>query len=68
MATGKCEGRKSWAELRPDLVQEAKRLRRKTPKGGQRSLREVAAELAKLGFYNERKRPFSPSAIASMVR
>ena len=32
---GKCEGRRSWAELRPDLVQAAKRLRRKSPKGGQ---------------------------------
>ena len=67
-AAGKCEGRKSWAELRPDLVQEAKRLRRKSPKGGQRSLREVAAELAKLGFLNERRAQFSPSSIASMLR
>jgi DNA invertase Pin-like site-specific DNA recombinase len=42
---GKCEGRKSWAEINPLLVQEAKRLRRRSPKGHQRSLREVAAEL-----------------------
>src|SRR3954447_21945070 len=38
---GKCEGRKRIAELRPDLVAEAKRLRRKLPKGGRRSLRQV---------------------------
>lgn len=43
---GKCEGCKSWAEINPALVREAKRLR--PPKGHQRSLRDVAAELAKL--------------------
>jgi hypothetical protein len=55
VAAGKCEGRKSWAEIcaaAPDdsaaarLVIEAKRLRRRSPKGHQRSLRNVAAELA----------------------
>src|SRR6266478_2764225 len=40
--TGKCEGRKSHAELNPDLVREAKRLRRRSPKGHQRSLRAIA--------------------------
>jgi hypothetical protein len=48
------------------MVQEAKRLRRKT-KAGQRSLREIAAELAKLGYVNERGAVFSPSAVASIV-
>jgi DNA invertase Pin-like site-specific DNA recombinase len=32
-ATGKCEGRKSYAERSPDLVQAAKRLHRRSPKG-----------------------------------
>ena len=53
-ATGKCDGRKSWAEINPELVHQANRLRRRSPKGHQRSLRDVAAELAKLGFVNER--------------
>jgi DNA invertase Pin-like site-specific DNA recombinase len=53
-AAGNCEGRKRWAEINPELVREAKRLRRRSPKGHQRSLRDVAAELAKLGFVNER--------------
>jgi hypothetical protein len=35
-------------------VREAKRLRRWSPKGHQRSLRDVSAELAKLGFVNQR--------------
>jgi DNA invertase Pin-like site-specific DNA recombinase len=63
----KCEGRKSWAEINPELVQEAKRLRRRSPKGHQRSLREVAAELAKLGFMNERGVMFSAASVQSIL-
>jgi len=66
-ATGKCEGRKSWAETSPALVIEAKRLRRRSPKGHQRSLRDVAAELKKLGFVNENGAEFSASSVKSMV-
>ena len=45
--TGKCEGRKSWSEMNPDLVREAKRLRRKNPVSGKRkSFGKVAIELA----------------------
>lgn len=62
----KVEGRKSWAEINPELVQEAKKLRRKT-KAGQRSLRDIAAELASRGHLNERGTVFSPSAVASML-
>jgi hypothetical protein len=67
VATGKCEGRKSWAEINPELVRQAKRLRRRSPKGGQRSLRDVAAELTKLGFVNERGLEFSASSVASIL-
>jgi DNA invertase Pin-like site-specific DNA recombinase len=67
-ASGKCEGRKSWAEINPDLVREAKRLRRRSPKGHQRSLRNIAAELAKLGYVNERGKLFSAASIAALVR
>jgi DNA invertase Pin-like site-specific DNA recombinase len=66
-SAGKCEGRKSHAEINPDLVREAKRLRRRSPKGGQRSLREVAAELARLGFLNQRGVEFSASSVQSML-
>ena len=66
-ASGKCEGRKALAEINPELVRQAKRLRRRSPKGHQRSLRDVASELAKLGFLNERGKPFSASSIASML-
>jgi DNA invertase Pin-like site-specific DNA recombinase len=66
-AAGKREGRKAWAEINPDLVREAKRLRRRSPKGHQRSLRDVAAELVKLGFVNQRGAEFSASSIASIL-
>jgi DNA invertase Pin-like site-specific DNA recombinase len=62
----KVEGRKSWAEINPELVREAKQLRRKT-KAGQRSLRAIAAELAARGHLNERGAVFSASAVASML-
>jgi len=61
----KVEGRKSHAELRPELV--ALVLHRKRPKGGQRSLRDVAAELAARGHLNERGVSFSAASIASML-
>jgi DNA invertase Pin-like site-specific DNA recombinase len=64
---GKCEGRKSHAELNPDLVREAKRLRRRSPKGHQRSLRDVAAELERLGYFNERGKRFSAASVQSML-
>jgi DNA invertase Pin-like site-specific DNA recombinase len=44
-AGGKAEGRKRWADVNPQLVQEAKRLR-STSLRPDRSLREIAEELA----------------------
>lgn len=68
--TGKCEGRKSYAEQEggSDLIAMAKRLRRRLPKGGQRSLREVAAELAKHGKVTASGKPYAASAVASMLK
>ncbi|SEP40717.1 hypothetical protein SAMN04487843_11619 [Methylobacterium sp. ap11] len=66
-ATGaKVEGRKSHQELRPEVVAEARRLRRARPKGGQRSLRDVAAELARLGYLNEAGKPQGVEAVRRM--
>jgi DNA invertase Pin-like site-specific DNA recombinase len=65
--TGKVEGRKSHAELRPELVALVRQLRRRRPKGGQRSLREISAELAAQGHLNERGKPYSAASINSML-
>jgi DNA invertase Pin-like site-specific DNA recombinase len=65
---GKCEGRKSHAERNPELVALVRQLRRKRPKGGQRSLRDISAELAQHGIMNERGQPFSAASVKSMLR
>ena len=64
----KVEGRKSHAELRPELVALVRQLRRRRPKGGQRSLRDISAELSQRGIMNERGQPFSAASINSMLR
>jgi hypothetical protein len=47
---GKCEGRKSHVELRPDVVREAKCLHRASPLNGERwSLRKISRELVAMG-------------------
>jgi DNA invertase Pin-like site-specific DNA recombinase len=67
-ATGvKVDGRKSHAELRPEVVKLVKRLARKKPKGGQMSLRAISAALAAQGHLNERGRPFNPESVARMI-
>lgn len=66
--TGKCEGRKGNAVLHPEVVAEVKRLRRASPKTGERrSLREISRMLADKGLLNERGRPYNPNSIKAMI-
>jgi DNA invertase Pin-like site-specific DNA recombinase len=65
--TGKCGGRQSHAEARPEVVALVRQLRRRRPKGGQRSLREISAELAKVGHFNERGAPYAAMSIKAML-
>ena len=65
-ATGKCEGRKSHAEARPDVVALVRQMRRKT-KAGRMSLRAISADLATQGHLNERGKPFNPASVAAML-
>jgi DNA invertase Pin-like site-specific DNA recombinase len=66
--TGKCEGRKSYKEARPEMVAEAKRLYRRNPKSGERrSLRDISARLAASGYVTPSGKAFSASAVRSMV-
>src|SRR5262245_54495879 len=68
-ATGvKVEGRKSLAETQPEVVALAKRLRRASPKTGERrSLRKIADELAAMGHLNENGQPFNPKTVKAML-
>lgn len=62
------EGRKGYADTRPELVREAKRLARRSPKTGEkRSLREIAAELAAAGYTTAAGKPFSASQVQRLI-
>lgn len=64
---GQCEGRKRLSATKPEVVALARKLRRRRPKGGQLSLREVSTRLAANGFLNERGKPYAAKSIASML-
>ena len=65
-AKGKCEGRKSHAEKRPEVVAEARRLRRANPTTGERRSLQ-SRELAAKGYFNERGQPFNPKSVRAMI-
>ena len=65
---GKCEGRKGLAELHPEAVAYAKRLRRKSPKTGKRrSLRTIAKLLAEEGHLDEKGATYSAQSVKNMI-
>jgi DNA invertase Pin-like site-specific DNA recombinase len=65
---GKCEGRKSYAEREggQELIAAARELHR-NPDGRPPSLRQVAAALAGRGFVTPSGRPYSASAVVSIL-
>jgi hypothetical protein len=62
--TGKCEGRKSYAERAPAMVELAKAIKNRA---GRVSLREVAAELEAQGYMAPSGQRYSASAVQSML-
>jgi DNA invertase Pin-like site-specific DNA recombinase len=67
-ATGvKVEGRKNYAEINPEMVALARKLRRYKVQGCKRTLREIADELAKAGFMTGTRKPYAAAAIAKMI-
>jgi DNA invertase Pin-like site-specific DNA recombinase len=61
-AMGKCGGRKSYSEARPNVVALAKEL-----KAGGMSLRKIAAELAVRGYVTGGGKPYVATAVAAML-
>src|SRR4051794_22139731 len=62
------EGRKGYADTKPELIREAKRLYRRNPRTGERrSLREIAAELETLGFTTTEGRRFQAAQVKRLV-
>lgn len=67
-AKGKCEGRKSHAEMSPALVGEAKRLARRNPKTGtRRTLREISVLLYASGYRSTSNTALSPSVVRNLL-
>jgi DNA invertase Pin-like site-specific DNA recombinase len=62
MATGKCGGRKTYAEARPDVVLLAKQMH-----DDGMSLRDISAALAEQGYVTANGRPYVASAVRRMV-
>jgi len=60
--TGKCGGRMSYAEARPELVALARELRDQ-----RMSLRKIAAELARRGYLTANGRRFVATAVREML-
>jgi DNA invertase Pin-like site-specific DNA recombinase len=66
---GKCEGRLSYQQKCPDLVETAKKLATVNPKTGyRRSRRYVAMELARLGYVTSKGTPFGHEQVARLIR
>ena len=66
--TGRCEGRKPLVETNPDLVREARRLRRANPVTGKRkSYQRVANELFELGFATANGTPFKREFVCKLL-
>lgn len=62
------EGNHGYRVDSPYLIKEAKRLARKSPKTGKaKSLREIASELAQLGYTTANGRPFSASQVQRLI-
>jgi len=61
---GKCEGRKSYAEAKPELVALAKQLKRELPR---RSLRDISGALFDRGYATPLGKAYSASAVQSML-
>jgi hypothetical protein len=61
---GNCEGRKSHAEINPEMVQIAKGLRRRKRGNSRRS---IATDLAARGYVNANGRAFSAASVALML-
>ena len=66
--TGKCEGRRAYAALNPELTVLVRALGAARKGRGRRSLRSIAMELAKRGHLNKNGRPFAAESIRSMLQ
>lgn len=65
---GKCEGRRSYKEVNPDLIKAAKSLNRKPRNGKRLSLQKISNKLFEMGFMTTKGNPFSASQVQRFVK
>lgn len=64
---GKCEGRKGYREIAPDIIREIKRLRRK-PKGQKpMPFNQIAGKLNEAGFVTASGKPFTGNNVSTIL-
>jgi DNA invertase Pin-like site-specific DNA recombinase len=64
---GKCEGRKSYSEAKPEILEEIRRLHRKPKKGRRLSYQEIADQLNEKGLTTMEKLPFTASNVGKII-
>jgi len=67
-ADGKCEGRKSYAEAAPEVLKEARRLRRKRKGMKPRTYQEIAEELNRQGMMTMTGKKFTRANVMMLLR
>lgn len=67
VSTGKCEGRKGYAERKPEIITAIKKLRKKRKGQPRPSFAEVARQLNKQGLTSITGKPFNSSRVAGIV-
>ena len=65
---GKCEGRKSYSEVQPEVLRELKRLRRKRKGTGRLSYRLIAETMNEQGMTNLSGQAFTATNVAYLLR
>jgi len=68
IATGKCEGRKSYYEEMPEVVREIKKLRQKQEGKPRLTYRKIAEELNRQGLKTMTKKPWSEQIVQNVMR
>jgi len=64
---GKCEGRKSYAELKPEILGEMMALRRKPRKGKRLTYQEIAQRLNEKGLTTVDGKAFTASNVGKII-
>lgn len=68
IATGKCEGRKSYSEAMPEVVKIIKKLRQKRNGGPRFTFKKIAEELNRQGFTTMSKKPWTGQIVQNVMR